>query len=112
MRDVPLPGVSPAPKRERKPAPKPETKNSKVKSSQVKARVHRTTTTTVKLPLLGRVELPDKASLAYAAGVGSLVAVEILELPVAAVLIVGHLLVRRRGHSKVEAAIGEAFEEA
>jgi hypothetical protein len=63
------------------------------------------------LPLLGTVTLPPPDQLAYLAGITALVAVGILEWPVAALLGAGHLLAADR-NNKIIADFGEALEQA
>ena len=63
----------------------------------------------IPLPLGGSVTLPPPQHLAWYAGVGALVVLEILEWPVAAVLALGHLLVDQH-QSKVLSDFGEALE--
>jgi hypothetical protein len=71
----------------------------------------RRNSTTLSLPLVGSVQLPPPEQLAYLGGVTTLVALGIVEWPIAAVLGVGHLLAATRGN-KVLADFGEALEEA
>ncbi|RZB19092.1 hypothetical protein StrepF001_09265 [Streptomyces sp. F001] len=67
---------------------------------------------TVTLDVFGaRLELPPPPQLAFLAGVGVLVALKILEWPVALVLAVGHQLVHSQ-HGRVVREFGEALEEA
>ena len=63
----------------------------------------------IPLPLGGSVTLPPPQHLAWYAGVGALVVLEIVEWPVAAVLALGHLLVDQH-QSKVLSDFGEALE--
>jgi hypothetical protein len=57
------------------------------------------------------VALPPADQLAYLGGISTLVAVGILEWPIAALLGAGHLLAATR-NSKILADFGEALEEA
>jgi hypothetical protein len=66
---------------------------------------------TVALPLLGRVQLPHPKDMAYYAGIGALVAVELLEWPVGVALAAGHALVGQR-HNRALEEFGEALEDA
>ncbi len=67
---------------------------------------------TVTLDVFGaRLELPPPQQLAFLAGVGVLVALKILEWPVALVLTVGHQLTHSH-HGRVIREFGEALEEA
>jgi hypothetical protein len=63
------------------------------------------------LPVVGEVRLPAKEELAYLAGVGLLAALEVVEWPVALVLVAGHALAKRQ-HDKVLKGLGEALERA
>jgi hypothetical protein len=67
--------------------------------------------TRLTLPVVGAVTLPAKEELAFLAGVGLLAVAEIVEWPVALVLIVGHTLAKRR-RDKVLRGFGEALEKA
>lgn len=58
-----------------------------------------------------RLETPPVEHLAFYVGLGALTAVNVIELPVALALIVGHLLVDLTGRPGLE-ALGEALEEA
>ncbi len=68
---------------------------------------------TVRIDLPGhlRVELPSLDQLAYLGGVAALVALDLIEWPVAVAVMVGHALVNNR-HSKALRDFGEALEEA
>ena len=57
-----------------------------------------------------RLETPPVEHLVYYAGLGVLVAVEIVEFPVAAVLTVGHLLIGLTHRPGLE-SLGEVLEE-
>jgi hypothetical protein len=57
-----------------------------------------------------RIETPPVEHLVYYAGIGVLVALEIVELPVAVVLALGHLLIGMTRRPGLE-ALGEALEE-
>ncbi len=63
----------------------------------------------IPLPLGGSVTLPPPQHLAWYAGVGALVVLEIVEWPIAAVLALGHLLADQH-QSKVLSDFGEALE--
>lgn len=67
--------------------------------------------TVVHLPLMGRVVLPAPAHLAWYAGIGALVAVEVIEWPVALVLVAGKMLADNRSNSALR-DFGNALEEA
>ncbi|MDP9091781.1 MAG: hypothetical protein M3N95_02260 [Actinomycetota bacterium] len=63
------------------------------------------------LPLVGSVQLPRPEQLAYYAGIGALVALEILDWPAALVLGVGHALLTQQ-HNRTIHEFGEVLEEA
>ncbi len=56
------------------------------------------------------IETPPVEHLVYYAGIGVLVAIEIVEFPVAVVLTVGHLLIGLTHRPGLE-ALGEVLEE-
>jgi hypothetical protein len=57
------------------------------------------------------IETPPLEHLAFYTGIGVLVAVNVLELPVALLLMVGHILLDLTGRPGLE-QLGEAFVEA
>ncbi len=57
-----------------------------------------------------QVELPPVENLLFYAGLGALVAANVVELPVALVLTVGHILIQLTHRPGLE-ALGAAFEE-
>jgi hypothetical protein len=63
----------------------------------------------VTLPLIGTIRLPSLQRLAWYAGIASLVALGMVEWPVAAVVMIGHLLSEDH-HNRVIEAFGEALE--
>ncbi|KDE10379.1 hypothetical protein [Rhodococcus aetherivorans] len=63
------------------------------------------------LPIMGRISIPPPEQLAYLGGIGTLVALELLEWPVAVALTAGHLLAEAHHHRLLQ-GIGEALEEA
>lgn len=63
------------------------------------------------MPVVGEVTLPPASHLGWYAGVGVLVALEILEWPVAVVLAAGQALADNQ-HNRVLEDFGEALEEA
>lgn len=65
----------------------------------------------VRLPIVGEVTLPPADRVAYFAGVGLLVALDLIEWPVALVIVAGHVLAAQR-LSRVVKGIGQAFEQA
>jgi hypothetical protein len=68
-------------------------------------------TVDVPLPVLGTVRLPPLDSLIWFGGLATLVAVELMEWPVAAAIGVGHLLVQQQ-HFRILHDFGEALEKA
>ncbi|MER7003787.1 hypothetical protein ABT297_12190 [Dactylosporangium sp. NPDC000555] len=62
------------------------------------------------VPFVGRVKLPPAPDLAFYTTVGALAVAGLLEWPVAAVVVGGHLLASVRSRSLRE--VGEALEEA
>jgi hypothetical protein len=65
----------------------------------------------VRLPIVGEVCLPPPDQLAYLAAIGLLAVVDVIEWPVALVIITGRMLATQH-LSRVVKGIGEAFEEA
>lgn len=63
----------------------------------------------ISLPLVGNVLLPPPDHLAWYLGVGALSVLEMIDWPVAAVLVVGRLLADNR-RNKMLAEFGEALE--
>jgi hypothetical protein len=66
---------------------------------------------TVQLPGVGQVSLPRRDQVAFLAGLGVLVALEVLEWPVAVAIGVGHALAESH-HSQALKDFGEALEGA
>jgi hypothetical protein len=64
----------------------------------------------VKLPLVGRAEIPRPEQLAYYGGLAALAALELIDWPVALVIAAGHLLASNH-HNRLLEEIGEAIEE-
>jgi len=64
----------------------------------------------ISIPFAGDLQLPRPDQLAYYAGVGTLVALGILEWPAALVLGVGHVLLTQQ-HNRAVQQFGEALEE-
>jgi hypothetical protein len=73
-------------------------------------RVNRLEHLIVELPVLGQIRLPKPEHLAFYAGIGVLVAVELLEWPAALALGVGHALLEQH-HNRAIREFGEALEE-
>jgi hypothetical protein len=68
-------------------------------------------TVDVPLPVLGTVRLPPLDSLIWFGGLATLVAVGVMEWPVAAAIGAGHLLVQQQ-HFRLLHDFGEALEKA
>jgi len=64
----------------------------------------------VTLPIVGEVVLPTPAQLSYYAGVATLLALEIIDWPIALVIAAGHALASQQHHRTVE-QFGEALEK-
>lgn len=62
------------------------------------------------LPLLGRLSLPPPEQMAYYAGIGALVALEVLDWPAALVLGVGHALITQQRNPTLH-EFAEALED-
>ena len=65
----------------------------------------------VEVPLIGTVVLPPTEQLAYVGGVGLLLALDIIEWPVAVALTAGHILTTL-SHKKVLQDFGHALQSA
>jgi hypothetical protein len=65
----------------------------------------------ISLPCNLSVTVPSPDRLAFYGGVGLLAALQIVEWPVAAALVVGHILVENR-HNRLLQEFGKALEEA
>jgi hypothetical protein len=65
----------------------------------------------VRLPVVGEVTLPHPDTLVYYAGIGVLVALELVEWPIALIVSTGHLMADRH-HRSVIRGLGEALEQA
>jgi hypothetical protein len=65
----------------------------------------------VRLPVLGRVQLPSSGELAFLGGLGTLALVGVLEWPVAAALAVGHALSAKHRNRTIQ-EFGEALDHA
>jgi hypothetical protein len=66
---------------------------------------------TFSLPLVGDVHVPPPEHLAWYAAVATLVALECIEWPVAALIVAGKALADNR-HSRVLQELGEGMEQA
>ena len=65
----------------------------------------------VNLPMIGQVEIPRPEQLAYYGGLAALAAFELIDWPVAMVIMAGHLLASNH-HNKLLEELGEAIEDA
>jgi hypothetical protein len=63
------------------------------------------------LPVIGRVELPHPRDLGFYAGVGALVALQLLEWPAGVAIAIGHALAGQH-QNRVITEFGEALEQA
>lgn len=75
------------------------------------ARTVRKHTMLISLPCGLNVTLPSPEQLAFYGGIGILAALGIMEWPVAAVLVVGHVLAESR-HGRMLQEFGKALEQA
>ncbi|MFF0817147.1 hypothetical protein ACFYVR_18590 [Rhodococcus sp. NPDC003318] len=75
------------------------------------ARVHEAEGFAVTLPIVGRVGIPRPEHLAFYIALGGLAALEIIEWPVAAIVVGGHILTTEQHHRTLH-DIGEALETA
>lgn len=66
---------------------------------------------TIEFPLIGRLRLPSVAHLAYYGGVAALVGLEMIDWPLALVLVVGKML-SDNGRDEALRDFGEALEAA
>jgi hypothetical protein len=64
----------------------------------------------INLPWVGQVQIPRPDQLAYYGGLAALAAFELIDWPVAVVIVAGHILASNH-HNKVLEEIGEAMEE-
>ena len=64
----------------------------------------------VNLPIVGKVDIPRPEQIAYYGGLAALAALEIIDWPVAVVIVAGHVLASNH-RSKVLEELGEALEE-
>jgi hypothetical protein len=73
-------------------------------------RVQRAEHLVVDLPVLGQVQLPRPEQLAYYAGIGLLLALEVLDWPAAVAIAAGHALATQH-HNRAIEELGDALEE-
>ena len=65
----------------------------------------------INVPGLGTIDLGPPDQLAYLAGIATLVALEIIEWPLACIIAAGHVLADQRRNATLH-AFGEALEQA
>jgi hypothetical protein len=65
----------------------------------------------LEVPGIAHIELPPAEQLVFIGGIATLVVLQIIEWPVAAVLAVGHVLAHNRHHALLR-DFGEALDEA
>ena len=63
----------------------------------------------IDLPIVGKIHAPDKHDVVYVTGLGALLAVGAVELPIILILLGGHAMVRQH-QSRSLSAIGEVIE--
>ena len=64
----------------------------------------------IHVPVLGKVHAPDAHDIVYVSGLAALLVVGVVELPIALVVLGGHVLVKQHHHRSLS-AIGEVFED-
>lgn len=64
----------------------------------------------IELPIVGKFHGPDTHDVAYVAGLAALLAFGAVELPIALVVLGGHVLVKQH-HSRYLSVIGEVMED-
>ena len=64
----------------------------------------------INLPVVGQVQVPRPDQLAYYGGLAALAAFELIDWPVAVVIVAGHILASNH-HNKLLEELGEAMEE-
>jgi len=63
------------------------------------------------LPVVGHIRIPHPEQLAYYGALGVMVAVEIIDWPIALAIAAGHALAQQQ-HNRVAEELGEALEDA
>src|SRR5271154_3769090 len=88
-------------------------KNARRDTSQADAVAHirEGETFAINLPVIGQVEIPRPEQLAYYGGLAALAAFELIDWPVAVVIMAGHLLASNH-HNRLLEELGEAIEDA
>jgi hypothetical protein len=64
----------------------------------------------IDLPVVGKLHAPDTHDIVYVSGLAALLVVGVVELPIALVVLGGHVLVKQHHHRSLS-AIGEVFED-
>ncbi len=64
----------------------------------------------ITLPIVGEIVLPAPAQLAYYGGVAALLALEIIDWPLALIIAAGHALTHQQNHRNLE-EFGQALED-
>lgn len=64
----------------------------------------------VELPIVGKLHAPDTHDVVYVAGMAALLALGAVELPIALIVLGGHVLVKQH-QSRSLSAIGEVMED-
>lgn len=64
----------------------------------------------ITVPILGELVLPAPAQLAYYGGVAALLALEIIDWPLALIIAAGHALTHQQNHRNLE-EFGQALED-
>ena len=88
-------------------------KNARRESSQAEAvaQIREGETFAINLPVIGQVEIPRPEQLSYYGGLAALAALELIDWPVAVVIMAGHLLASNH-HNRLLEELGEAIEDA
>lgn len=85
--------------------------NDRVHGLAAAAHVEEAQHVVVDLPILGTVRLPRPEQLAYYGAVGILVALEVIDWPIAVLVAAGHALAQQQ-HSRAFQQFGEGLEDA
>ena len=88
-------------------------KSARRETSQAEAvaQIREGETFALNLPVIGQVEIPRPEALAYYGGIAALAAFELIDWPVAVVIMAGHLLASNH-HNRLLEELGEAIEDA
>lgn len=102
---------TPVPATPSRPTPPPRKAGAGHHARNAAATVDRNQHLTVTLPVVGQVTLPQPEDLAYVGGIAALVALELIDWPVAVALGVGHALSSQH-RSRGLAELGQALDDA